>query len=159
MAANDAFTGAKTAMMMLDAFAGAVGKEIGMERTLGLMAQTCENMAAIMGKRLKQQASDQEIDARAAWSMLKASAENLGITFQVAEESPNRVFVKSGRCSVYEAAQALGMDNKTIETMCKFSSNRFDDALVKQLNPSLSFRMLKFRSSAEEPCEEELIQG
>ena len=159
MPAKDAFNGAKTALMMMDAFAGTVAQEIGKERALGLMAKTCENLAASMGKIMKQQAGNKEIDARVAWSMLKTSPEAMGITFQVTEESPQRVSLRSGKCPIYEAAQELGMDNKTIETMCKYSTNIFDDVLVKQLNPSLSFRMLKFRSTADDPCEEEVVLG
>jgi hypothetical protein len=91
-----------------------------------------------------------------AWSLLKTIPEELGLNFQIIEESPKRVVVRAGRCSIYEAAQALGIDNKSIETMCKFSSNRFDASLVKQLNPSLSYRVRKFRSSADDFCEEEI---
>jgi hypothetical protein len=105
---------------------------------------------------MKQQAGAKEIDAKIAWSLLKTIPEELGLNFQIIEESPKRVVVRAGRCSIYEAAQALGIDNKSIETMCKFSSNRFDASLVKQLNPSLSYRVRKFRSSADDFCEEEI---
>lgn len=159
MVTKDAFTGAKTAMMFLDAFANAVAQEIGMERTLGLMTKTCETMGGMMGKMMKGQVGIKEIDAKTAWSLMKTAPEDLGLSFQVIEESPKRVVVKAGRCSVYEAAQALGMDAKFIETMCHASSNKFDDMLVKQLNPSLNFRLRKFRSAADDFCEEEIVLG
>ena len=159
MAKKDAFTGAKTASLTLCAFANVVAKEIGMERTLGLITKTCEAMGAMQGKMMKQQAGTKEIDAKAAWSLLRSVSEDLGVTFPVVEESPKRVFIKSGRCPLYEAAQALGMDAKSIEAGCRAGSNRFDDVLVKQLNPGLSFRLMKFRSAADDFCEEELVLG
>jgi hypothetical protein len=53
----------------------------------------------------------------------------------------------------------LGMDGKTIEAMCRVSSIRFDDMRVKQLNPSLSLRLRKFRSAPDDFCEEEVVLG
>ena len=153
---RDAFGGAKTAMMFLDIFANMVAQEIGMERTLNLTAKAGEKMGEMQGTMMKQQIGAKEIDAKTAWSLLKTTPEQLGLNFQIIEESPKRVVVKAGRCSIYEAAQALGIDNKSIETMCKFSSNRFDDSFVKQLNPRLNFRVRKFRSSADDFCEEEI---
>ena len=156
MEKRGAFGGAKTAMMFLDIFANMVAQEIGMERTLNLTAKAGEKMGEMQGTMMKQQIGAKEIDAKTAWSLLKTTPEQLGLNFQIIEESPKRVVVKAGRCSIYEAAQALGIDNKSIETMCKFSSNRFDDSLVKQLNPRLNFRVRKFRSSADDFCEEEI---
>ena len=159
MATKDAFSGAKTAMMLFDAYTNTVAQEIGMERAAGLMTKMCENMGAMQGKMMKEQAGIKEFDAKAAWSLLRTTPENLGLSFKVVEESPKRVLVKVGKCSVYEAAHTLGMDAKTIEAMCHASSERFMDTLAKQLNPSLSFRIKKFRSASDDFCEEEVILG
>lgn len=157
MATKDAFAGAKTAFTFFDAFVGAVAQEIGLERTLGIMTKMSENLGAMQGKMIKQQVGDKKIDAKSAWSMLKPAVEDIVLNFQVIEESPKRVVVKAGRCAVYEAAQALGIDGKTIEAVCHAGGNRFDDMLVKQLNPNLGFRLRKFRSSADDFCEEEVV--
>ena len=157
MATKDAFTGAKTGFMFFVTFFNAVAQEIGMERTLGIMTKMSENMGAMQGKMMKQQAGTKEIDAKTAWSLLKTAVEDLVLSFQIVEESPKRVVVRAGRCAVFEAAQALGIDAKNVEAVCKAGGNRFDDMLVKQLNPSLSFRLRKFRSTADDFCEEEVI--
>ena len=81
------------------------------------------------------------------------------LNFQVTEESPQRVVIRAGRCAVFEATQALGIDVKSIEAVCNAGSNRFDDMLVKQLNPGLSFHLRKFRTSADDFCEEEVVLG
>lgn len=159
MATKDAFIGAKTGFMFFVTFFNAVVQEIGMERTLGIMTKMSENMGAMQGKMMKQQAGAKEIDAKAAWSLLKTAVEDIVLSFQVIEESPKRVVVKAGRCAVFEVAQALGIDAKSMETVCRAGGNRFDDMLVKQLNPSLSFRLRKFRSAADDFCEEEVVLG
>ena len=159
MGTKDAFAGAKTGFTFLDAFVVAVAQEIGMERTLSIMTKMSENLGTMQGKMIKQQTGAKEIDAKAAWAMLKPTVEDIVLSFQVIEESPKRVVIKAGRCAVYEAAQALGIDAKSIEAVCRAGGNRFDDSLVKQLNPNLSFRLNKFRSAVDDFCEEEVVQG
>jgi hypothetical protein len=51
----------------------------------------------------------------------------------------------------------MGMDVKDIEANCRATSMRFMDAMVKQLNPNLSYELTKFRSTADESCEESLV--
>jgi hypothetical protein len=156
MAKKDAFTGAKTAFTMFDAYVNTVAQEIGMERAVSLLTKTAENMGTMQGQMMKQQAGKKEFDAKTAASLMNTIPEDLGIEFQVIEESPKRVVLKAGRCPLYEAAQMLGMDAKTIEGMCQASSARFDAMLLKQLNPSLSFRVTKFRSAPGDFCLEEV---
>ena len=47
-----------------------------MERTLGLMTKTCETMGAMQGKMMKEQVGTKEIDAKAAWSLVKTAPED-----------------------------------------------------------------------------------
>jgi len=159
MASKDAFTGAKTAFIMLDAYINTVAQEIGMERAVSLMTRTCENMGVMGGQMLKEQARIKEFDAKTASSLLTAFTKDIGMKVQVVEESPKRVVVRNGSCPVYEAARTLGMDGKAIEAMCRASSIRFDDMRVKQLNPNLSLRLRKFRSGPDDFCEEEVVLG
>ena len=159
MAIEDVFNGAKTALMFYDAYINTVAQEIGVERATGLVTKMAENMGTMQGKMMKGQAGTKECDAKAAWSLLRTFPEGLGLGFEVLQESPQRVLVKCAKCSVYEAAQMLGMDAKTIEHMCHASSERFMDSFAKQLNPRLSFRVTKFRSPSDDFCEEETVLG
>jgi len=158
MASKDAFTGAKTALIMFYAYVNTVAQEIGMERAVSLITKTCEYLGTMQGQILKEQARISECDAKTARSLMKTLTEDTGMKVQVIEESPKRVVIRSGNCPVYEAARTLGMDGKAIEAMCRAGS-RFDDMLVKQLNPSLSFRLRKFRSTLDDFCEEEIVLG
>ena len=75
------------------------------------------------------------------------------------EESPKRVVFKSGKCPIYEAAQMVGLDAKTIEAMCRAGSLKFMDTAAKQLNPNLNYQIRKFRSGPDDFCEEEILLG
>jgi hypothetical protein len=156
MATKDAFTGAKTAFTMFDAYVNAVAQDIGMERAISLLTKTAENMGTMQGQMMKQQAGKKEFDAKTAASLMNTVPEDLGIEFQVIEESPKKVVIRAGRCPLYEAAQMLGMDGKTIEGMCQASSARFEAMLVRQLNPNLGYRIAKFRSGPADYCVEEV---
>jgi hypothetical protein len=159
MASEDAFMGAKTALTLLDAYVNTVAQEIGMERAIALMTKMCEFAGAMQGKMMKEQSVIKEFDAKAAWSLVKSFKDRLGESYEVLEESPQRVVVRNGRCPIYEAAQTLGMDAKTIETSCRAGPMRFMDAAAKQLNPNLSLRVREFRSTPDGFCDEEIVLG
>jgi len=159
MATEDVFRGAKTALIFLNAYLNVVAQEIGMERAIALQTKMCESMGAMQGKMMKEQSGIKEFDAKAAWSLVKNLKESLGESYEVLEESPQRVVVSNGRCPIYEAARTLGMDAKTIETGCRAGPMRFMDAVAKQLNPSLNLRVRKFRSTPDGFCEEEIVLG
>jgi hypothetical protein len=157
MAMEDKFDGAKTAFGFYFAFLNAVAQEMGMEKAAALSAKVDEKLGAVQGKMMKEQAGTKEFDAKSA--SLQASgviAEALGIKSEMIEGTPQKAVMKCGRCPVYEAAQMAGLDAKTMEAMCRGGSLKFMDAMVKQLNPNLSYKLKKFRSAADDFCEEEV---
>jgi hypothetical protein len=160
MAIEDTFNGAKNVYTLYFAYQNMVAQEIGMERASALGTKMCEAMGAMQGKMSKEQAGIEEFDARTAYPLVKNFVESIGVSSKVIEESPQKVVDRGGRCPIYEAAQMMGLDGKAIETLvCCSGSIKFLDAMVKQLNPNLSVRIRKFRSSADDFCEEEIVLG
>jgi hypothetical protein len=158
MAVEDTFNGAKSGLTLFQAYVNTVAQEIGMERALALDTKMCEAVGATQGKMIKEQTGIEEFDAKSAHPLLlNAIEEGFGILSEVIEESPQRVVFKVGRCPVYEAAEALGMDAEAIEANCRADSIRFMDAMTKQLNPNLSYQLRKFRSAADDFCEEAIV--
>jgi hypothetical protein len=158
MAIEDTYSGARAAMTFFNAYINTVAEEIGMDRALNLLTKMCETSGAKQGKMMKEKAGTGEIDAKAAWSLVKAVPEGIGISSEVVEESTQEVVIKLGKCPLYSAAQMLGLDVKTIENMCRSGSARLMDTMVKQLNPNLSHQLRKFRTEAEDFCEEAIVQ-
>jgi len=158
MGTEDTLNGATAAMTLLNAYMGTVAEEIGMDRAGSLFTKMCENMGVMQGKMMKEQAGTEEIDTKTAWSLVKNVPENIGISSEVIEESPQEVVVRLGKCPVYSGAETLGIDPKTIETMCRTGSAILMNTAVKQLNPNLSHQLRKFRSSADDFCEEAIVQ-
>jgi len=137
-----------------------VGKEIGMDRAIALSAKVDEMMGNTQGKMMKEQHGDKDIDINTALKMaLNTIKEGFGITSEVIKRSPERIAVRCSRCPLYDAAQSVGIDTGTIETQCRTGSIKFMDAMVKQLNPNLSYQMTKFRSGPDDCCEEEIFLG
>jgi hypothetical protein len=157
MAIQDTFNGAKNAFAFYSAYLNTVAQEVGMERALALHTKMLEALGPIQGKTIKQQAGVGQIDAKAAYSLGKTITESLGLVFEVLEESPTTVRWRCRQCSVYEGWQMAGLDAKSLETMCRAGSVRFMDTAVKQLNPRLSYEIVKYRSAAEDACEEQIV--
>jgi ethanolamine ammonia-lyase large subunit len=150
-------------MTFMNAYIKTVAEEIGMDRAVSLLTKMCESMGAMQGKMLKEKAGAEELDAVAAWSIVKTVPEGIGIGAEVIKESPNEIVFKTGRCPLYSAGQMLGLDNNTIETtietMCRSGAARLMDTITKELNPNLSYQLRKFRSGEDDFCEEAIIQG
>ncbi len=153
MATEDIFVGAKNAYTFVFAYINTVGQEIGMERAIDLDTKMCETMGMAQGLALREQTGVEEVDL-AAVSLLteRFLEESLGITSELLEEDAGKRLFRVGRCPLYEAAEALGMDNATIEGLCRSGAVRFMDSMVKQLNPALSYHLQEFRSSAQGSC-------
>jgi len=159
MSMEDAFNGAKNAFAFYGAYLNTVAQEIGLERALALNTKMLETMGAMQGKMVKQQARIEEADAKGAYSLAKGVPESLGLAFEVLEESPTTVRFRCPQCSFYEGCQMAGLNDKTREIMCRAGSLRFMDAIVKQLNPRLSYQLAKYRSAADDFCEEQIVLG
>ena len=153
MASEDIFTGAKNAFTYMFAYVNTVGEDIGMERALALDTKMCEVMGAAQGMAIREQSGMEDISLQAATPFIDRFLEDgLGITSQLLEEDAQKRLFKVGRCPLYEAAEALGMDHASIEVLCRSGAIRFMDTLAKQLNPAFSYQLREFRSSAEDSC-------
>jgi len=157
MTREDILEAARTALTLYGAYLNATAQEIGIDRALAIHTKVLETMGSHQGQMMKEQSGTMEHDAQTAWKLVRTTPVNLGLDFEVKEESPQRVMLRCGRCSIFEAAQSLGMDVKHIEAFCRAGPARFMDVAAKQLNPNLEFHVGKFRSSADDFCEEELI--
>ena len=73
---------------------------------------------------------------------------------ELVEESPEKSVLRGNKCPLYTAGQMLGLNDKTIEERCRSGGFEFMNALIKQLNPKLTYQLRKFRSSPEDYCEE-----
>ena len=159
MSIEDTFNGAKNESSFFYAYFNAVAQEIGMERALALATKTFESMGTKLGKMIKEQAGVEEFDPKAAALQVINFAKGIGTILELIEESPQKVVIKCGRCPSYEAAQEVGLDAETMETLCRASALRILDTTVKQLNPDLNYKLTKFRSAADDFCEEEIVLG
>ncbi len=158
MTVEHTFNGAKSGMTCMYAYLNSVAGEIGMEKALALDTKTSQDLGAAQGMMIKEQAGTEEVNLKTAEKMLSDMIEeSFGITSEVAEENPNIITCKMGRCSVYEAAEMLGMDNNAIEACCRAGAINFMDSAAKQLNPNLSYKLTRFRSSADDCCEESVV--
>ncbi len=157
MAIEDTFKGARNAYIYYFAFLTMVAREIGMERAIALQTKMCEETGTLDGKIIKEQADIEEFDAKAAASLAENYVESIGASPEVIVESPQKVSFKVVRCPLYEAAQAVGLEDEIIEALCRAGPVRNMDSMVKQLNPNFNYQLRKFRSGTDNFCEEVIV--
>jgi hypothetical protein len=157
MAIEDTFRGAKNAYIYYFAYLTTVAQEIGMERAIALENKMCEARGNLDGKIIKEQADMEEIDAKGAASLAEKYVESIGASPEVIEEGSNKISFKVGRCSLYEAAQTVGLEDEIIEALCRAGPVQNMNSMVKQLNPNLDYQLRKFRSSTDNFCEEVIV--
>lgn len=107
---------------------------------------------------LKLEADVAEFNARAAATLAQnLIEERFGMLSEIIEDKPDQVAFQIRMCPVYQAARQIGLDKDTIEALCHAGPLRYMDALVKELDPRLSYRLRKFRSQADGTCEEAIV--
>ena len=157
MPSQDAVNAARFAYTAYNAFKLGVVQAIGVEKTLAIQAQAMEAMGAAHGQMLKTQLGIEQADAQTAYGIVAQMLDAIGFTTETLESGPERVAFKCGQCPIYEAAAAMGLDAATIEASCRAGGLCTMDAIVRQLNPRLRYRLHAFRGGAEETCVEEIV--
>jgi hypothetical protein len=158
MTTADTFTGAKSGLTFLFAYQNIVAQEIGMERALALNSRMAKAMGTAQGKALKERVDVEEIPPNLAASLAGTFLEQaLGIQSKAVEGTADKAVIEVGRCPIYEAAEALGMEHAAIEALCRAGSIPYMDALIKQFNPNLAYDLTQFRPSADASCIEMIV--
>jgi hypothetical protein len=129
-----------------------------MEQALALNRRMVEAMGTAQGRQLGEQVEVDEISPELAASLVGRFLEHaLGIRSDVIDSSEEKAVIEPGRCPIYEAAQALGIDHSAIEVLCRSGSIPYMDAIVRQLNPALEYELSRFRPSADASCVEMIV--
>jgi hypothetical protein len=158
MTVADTFTGAKSGLAFLFAYQNTVAQDIGMEQALALNNKMTKAMGTAQGKELKKQIDVKEIPPKLAASLAgEFLKQALGIRSRTMEGSAEKAAIEVGRCPIYEAAEALGMEHEAIEALCRTGAIPYMDAIVKQFNPDLGYDLSQFRPSADASCIETIV--
>jgi len=153
---EETFNAAKNVFSFNGAFFNNVAQEIGLERALNLYTKTSEMTGVQMGQMTKEQMGIKELDAKTAAMVARSVVSGFGISNVDAEEKPTSVLIKVHECTMHEGYRAVGMDDETIEAICRKGSLRFLDTFFKQLDPNASYQLKRFRSAPDDCCEEEI---
>ncbi|HEQ98379.1 MAG TPA: hypothetical protein ENO22_03445 [candidate division Zixibacteria bacterium] len=160
MSYEDILKGAANAFTLHYAYINNVGKEIGIDKAEEISADVCRMMGSMRGKIIKENADLEQFTPEAAAAAARGSIEeDFGIITKLIEEGPDRIVYECRNCPVYDGAYRAGMDPGSIEAQCRYAPVGYMEALVRELNPNLSYRLRKFRTSADDTCEEEIVLG
>lgn len=155
---EDIFEGAKTAYTAYFAYVNTLIKEIGKEKALELMTKSDTVRGSNVGADIKAGAGGKDFCVQEAMETIIEMAKGIGGIDTIIElnDKEGKTVTAFGKCPVYEAGKANGMDDGLIEELCRASSLAFLNSVVKQLNPKLCYKVSAFRSEEYGGCLEEI---
>ncbi|MBN2526317.1 MAG: hypothetical protein JXR76_07980 [Deltaproteobacteria bacterium] len=163
MSTDDTFSGAKTAYIDYYTYVKTAmeDKDIGKTRALSLMTKADETRGKTVGMNIREEAGGKVFETEEAAKTIVEMAKGIGGIDEILEQGPQKVvtLTRFGKCPVYEAAREVGMDDGTIEEMCRAGALCFLNSVASQLNPALSYRLKAFRSGEAGGCVEEIAMN
>ncbi|MBD3256349.1 MAG: hypothetical protein GF383_14725 [Candidatus Lokiarchaeota archaeon] len=148
------FGGAKNAFIFFNAYFKTVSDEFGVQKALDLNTKMSEELAAKQGKLMKEKAVTNQFDAKAAFSQLTTIHESLGMGVDPDTQSNFSVIFQIERCPIYEAAKIIGIDP---EQFCRSGPLVFLNKVAKELNPNLSYELMKYRKDKDDNCKHQIL--
>ena len=155
---KDVFSGATIAYTAYFSYVKEVINEFGKEKALELMTRSDTARGIRAGAEIKEMEGGKDFSVEETKNMIVEMAAGIGgvdITIEESEECAKTV-TEMGKCPVYEAGKANGLDDEMIEALCRASSLAFLNNVVKQLNPKLYYDVTAFRSEKYNGCLEEI---
>lgn len=153
------FNGAKTAYLSCFSYINALINEVGIEQAFALMTKSDKPRGIGVGNEIKAEAGGKDFTIKETLETITEMAKDIGGIDVLLELTDSKAVTLTafGKCPIYEAAKQIGMDDKTIEALCRASSLVFLDSVVNQLNPKLRYKVSHFRSEEYGGCVEEII--
>ncbi len=147
-ASIEAFNAAKNMASMYGAFFKTVAQEIGMDRAIALQRKVGETFGPEMAEMLK------EPDLNKLASQINEMNTRSGTIAEINVE-PTKIVTKVLKCPFYEGLKAAGIGHEEIRACCQYMSEGTYDSL-RNILPNITGSILRFRSSADELCIEEI---
>jgi hypothetical protein len=159
MTDEQVFLATRKVYALYGAFFRAVAQEVGRERALALHEQAHEEQGVASAGVLKEKLGDERPDLRKLGSLLQQSNLSIGIDSQLTHADASSVVFSNCRCPMYDGYRMGGLDEETAEALCQRGAPAKLGTMLRLLDPAISYRLTRYRSKPEEPCEEEIFLG
>lgn len=159
MSEEDVFSGATVAYTAYFSYVKTLIEKMGKEKALAYMTQSDTARGTKAGAEIKAEAHGKDFSVKETMEKIVEMAKGIGGIDTVLEVDDDhaKTVTAFGKCPVYEAGKAVGMEDEEIEELCRASSLPFLDSVVKQLNPNLCYLVTEFRSEKYQGCIEEIV--
>ena len=137
------------------AFFNEVAKELGEKKALALHQKAHELMGIETGRKPREQMGNIKYDLKALAEILRKSNVGIGIDSQMVE-GPGSLMLRNARCPMYDGYRRGGLGDEAAEALCQVGAPAKLGSTLKELNPSVSYRLTHYRQKPTERCEEEI---
>ena len=154
MNGENAFNTVKSMSSQLAAYVMAVAQKYGKQEAFDLLFSTFDQYGRQIGNMLKQQLTGKEASVQNIYDIVASMSVAQGFEPEKIEESANDIIVKIPRCPLYEGCQEAGAP---AEEFCQCMAKPLMNAIIKAIDPKAQHRFLKYRTSTEDCCIEQLV--
>jgi len=156
MTEEQIFQATRKVYALYGAFFKAVAQELGMEKTLALHVRAHEEQGVTSAKSLKEKMGDEKFDLQKLGSVLQQSNLSVGIASELAHATSESALFSNSRCPMYDGYRMGGLNDETAEALCQKGAPAKLGAMLKQIDPGITYRLKHYRTKPEEACEEEI---
>ena len=132
-----------------------IAGEIGEGKALALHKKAHERIGLKTGIQLREQMGDIDYDLETLTKVLQKGNQGIGIDCQMVKGSDS-LLLRNLRCPMYDGYRKGGLDDRVAEMLCQVGAPAKLWTTLKQLNPSVVYKLNYYRDNPEERCEEEI---
>jgi hypothetical protein len=144
---EESYSAAVKVYSLYGAFFNEVARELGEKKALALHRRAHELMGIQTGRKLKEQIGSIKYDLKALAEILRKSNLGIGIDSQMAER-PGSLLLRNARCPMYDRYRMGGLGDEVAEALCQIGAPAKLGSTLKELNPSVSYRLTQYRQNS-----------
>jgi hypothetical protein len=151
-----AYNATMNMVTMVGMFFNTVSQEENKDKALAYLSSSVEGLGEMFGKMTKEQMKIKTLDVATIKSIMEGMMETYGLTSEFEVES-KRLLVNNYKCPFYDGLKTAGFDHAAIEEFCRSGPGTMVNSFFRQIDPTVEYKLEKFRSSPEDFCVEEFV--
>jgi hypothetical protein len=151
-----AYTATMNISGMMGGFFKSVAQGETKDKALRYLSSSLEDLGAMTGKMTKEQMGIETLDVATIKTIMDGMVETYGLASEFEAES-KRLRVNNYACPFYDGLKTAGFDDAAIEEFCRSGPATMVNSFFGQIDPTVEYKLQKFRSSPDDFCVEEFV--
>jgi len=154
MSEEHAFNATKSVASELAAYVMAVAQKHGQQEAFELLSSAFDQFGRRVGSMIKEQLGGKELNIQNISGIVVSILVEQGFEPETIEKTEDSVTFRIPRCPLYEGCEEAGAPAGEI---CKYMAEPLMNGILKAIKPKAQHKVIKYRTSAEDHCIEQVI--